>query len=130
MIFPPWRLLSLWGPVVLWCGVIFFFSSIPDLSTGLGAWDLVLRKGAHAFEFGLLAWLVWRALEGRGGLPPARLFSLTLGFCVLYAAGDEWHQGFVPGRFPSGLDVALDSLGAGLVCLWKKRKSSAGGETV
>ncbi len=126
----PGRLLSLWGPVVLWCGVIFFFSSVPDLSTGLGMWDLVLRKGAHAFEFGLLAWLVWRALEGHGGMPVPRRFWLTLGFCVLYAASDEWHQGFVPGRVPSGLDVALDGLGAGLACLWRKRESRAGGGTV
>ena len=36
-----------WLPVLVWAAVIFTFSSIPDLGTGLGGWDLVLRKLAH-----------------------------------------------------------------------------------
>lgn len=30
---------------------------------------------------------------------------------VLYAASDEFHQSFVPGRGPSIVDVGIDSLG-------------------
>ena len=30
---------------------------------------------------------------------------------VLYAASDEFHQSFVPGRSPSIVDVGIDSLG-------------------
>src|SRR6185503_19159517 len=41
------RLLVLWLPVVLWAGLIFGLSSVPDLGTELGTWDLVLRKLAH-----------------------------------------------------------------------------------
>ena len=38
------RLLAAWLPVVAWAAVIFAFSSVPSLSSGLGGWDLVLRK--------------------------------------------------------------------------------------
>ena len=106
MAFP--RALSLWLPVVAWAGLIFALSSIPDLGTGLGTWDLVLRKVAHAAEFAVLGFLLLRAL----GREPA---ALALG--IAYAASDELHQYFVPGRQGSLLDVALDSVGvaAGVV---------------
>ncbi|MBA3787736.1 MAG: hypothetical protein H0X21_03465, partial [Actinobacteria bacterium] len=39
-----------WLPVVLWAAVIFALSSVPDLGTGLGNWDLLLRKLAHVVE--------------------------------------------------------------------------------
>ena len=48
----------LWLPVVAWAAVIFAFSSVPDLGTGLGGWDLVLRKIAHAAEYAVLGALV------------------------------------------------------------------------
>ncbi len=100
MAFP--RALSLWLPVVAWAGLIFALSSIPDLGTGLGTWDLVLRKGAHAAEFAVLGLLLVRAL-GREAA------ALAVG--IAYAASDELHQHFVPGRQGSLLDVALDSVG-------------------
>jgi len=31
---------------------------------------------------------------------------------VFYAAFDEWHQSFVPGRSPSPWDVAIDCAGS------------------
>jgi VanZ family protein len=96
------RVLSLWLPVVLWAGLIFTLSSIPDLGTGLGGWDLVLRKAAHAAEFAVLGFLLLRAL-GR------ELPALAAG--IAYAASDELHQTFVPGRQGSLLDVFLDAIG-------------------
>lgn len=91
-----------WGPVVVWCGVIFWFSSIPDLKTDL-SYDYPLRKVAHLFEYGVLF-----ALLRRAGL--ARASALV--FCVLYAVTDEWHQSFVPGRRGAATDVLIDALGA------------------
>ena len=104
------RTLSLWLPVVLWAGLIFGLSSIPSLSTGLGTWDLVLRKCAHATEYAILAVLLWRALRRE-----VAAFALA----VAYAATDEWHQTFVRGRHGSPVDVAVDAAGAliGLVLL-------------
>ena len=96
------RVLSAWLPVVAWAGLIFTLSSIPDLGTGLGGWDLVLRKLAHAAEFAILGLLLLRAL-GRAWA------AFWLG--VAYAVTDEIHQAFVPGRQGSPLDVAIDAAG-------------------
>jgi VanZ family protein len=104
------RFVRLWLPVLVWAGVIFAFSSVPDLGTGLGGWDLVLRKIAHAAEYALLGALLVRALS-RPGL------AVALG--VAYAISDEIHQSFVPGRMGSPLDVALDAAGVVVgVALW------------
>ena len=53
-------MLTLWLPVLAWAAVIFAFSSIPSLSSGLGAWDTVLRKGAHITEYAVLGALLAR----------------------------------------------------------------------
>ena len=78
-----------WGPVVAWAAVIFAFSSIPSLGTGLGTWDFVLRKIAHATEFAILAALLVRALRNPG-------WAIAVG--IAYAVSDEIHQSFVSGR--------------------------------
>jgi len=105
---PAARALSLWLPVVLWAAFIFALSSIPSLSSGLGSWDLVLRKAAHATEYAILGALLLRAL-GRDAL------AFLAG--VAYALSDELHQHFVPGRQAAPLDVAIDAIGvaAGIV---------------
>jgi VanZ family protein len=88
--------------VVAWAALIFGLSSIPDLGSGLGGWDLVLRKLAHAVEFGVLAALLVRALRDRW-------WAIALG--IAYALSDEIHQSFVPGREGAPLDFAIDSVG-------------------
>ena len=104
--------LRLWTPVVVWAAVIFALSSVSDLGTGLGTWDLVLRKLGHAAEFALLGALLVRALGD------ART-AVAAG--VAYAASDELHQHFVPGRVGSPLDVAIDAVGVALgVFLWRR----------
>ena len=55
-----------WALVVAWAAVIFAFSATPNLSTGLGGWDLLLRKLAHMAEYAALAILLLRALRGSG----------------------------------------------------------------
>ena len=103
--------LARWLPVVLWAAVIFAFSSVPDLGTGLGGWDLVLRKLAHTVEYAILGALLLRAL-GR------ELPALLVG--VAYAASDELHQHFVPGRRGAPLDVLIDAVGVALgILAWR-----------
>ena len=104
--------LRLWAPVVVWAAVIFALSSISDLGTGLGTWDLVLRKLAHAGGVALLGALLVRALgDSRAAIAAG----------VAYAASDELHQHFVPGRVGSPLDVAIDAVGVALgVLVWRR----------
>jgi VanZ family protein len=96
------RAISLWLPVVAWAALIFALSSVPHLSSGLGTWDYVLRKCAHATEYAILGALLLRAL---GREAPAFLAALA------YAASDELHQHFVAGRHASPVDVAIDAIG-------------------
>ena len=106
--------LRLWLPVVAWAGLIFALSSVPDLGTGLGTWDLVLRKLAHTGEYAILGALLLRAL---GHAHVAAAFVLG----VLYAASDEFHQSFVEGRRGSPLDVVIDAVGVALgVAAWRR----------
>src|SRR2546430_14459171 len=99
------RALTVWLPVLAWAAVIFAFSSIPSLSSGLGVWDTVLRKCAHVTEYAVLGALLYRALERE---VPA------LGAGIAYAATDELHQHFVRGRHGSPVDVAIDAIGVAL----------------
>ena len=121
--------------VVLWMGLIFFFSSEPaddskELSTGvteviLSVVEAVspdsdlfmenlhhfVRKNAHFFIYFVLGMLVRRALrlsEIRG----KKGNVLALAICIVYAISDELHQLFVPGRGAQVKDVVIDSTGA------------------
>jgi VanZ family protein len=94
--------LMVWAPVVLWAGIIFAFSSIPDLSTDLGTWDLVLRKLAHTAEYAVLGALVYRAARSA---PAAVLLASA------YAVTDEVHQAFASGRHGSPVDWLIDTVG-------------------
>ena len=96
------RFATVWLPVFAWAAVIFAFSSIPSLSSGLGVWDTVLRKCAHVTEYAVLGALLYRAL-GREAL------ALAIG--IAYAATDEFHEHFVRGRHASPIDVAIDAVG-------------------
>jgi VanZ family protein len=104
-----------WLPVVVWAAVIFALSAVPDLGTGLGGWDLVLRKLAHATEYAILGALLVRA-SGRAGV--------AFGLGVLYAVSDEVHQSFVTGRHGAPLDVAVDALGVAVgIALWQSART-------
>ena len=122
---------------ILWMAAIFFFSSRnADESTaqsnragmlaghlfvrGFDSWteqeqldfarkiDHPVRKTAHASEYALLGMLLFGAVTGtrRGKMCYAWLAS------ACYAATDEFHQLFVPGRSGQFTDVCIDSGGA------------------
>ena len=105
-------------------GVIFFFSSLPDLNSGLGVIDTIGRKLVHAGEYALLCWLWWRAL--RTAIPPRAALWGALAIAVAYAATDELHQTFVAGRQGWAVDVAIDALGASLAALAIRRAAGSG----
>ena len=100
-----------WLAVVLWLGVIFYFSSQPNLASDFQPlWDLIFRKIAHVAEYFVLAYLWLKALRAHG-LSPAAAISLTVILAVTVAGLDEWHQYFVLGRQGKIWDVLIDCLG-------------------
>lgn len=102
---------SLWGLVILWCGLIFSFSSIPTITTSeILWWDFVLKKTAHVLEYAVLYFLVIRALNKDKRLKIKKWWIAFI-FCFLYALSDEYHQSFVLGRHAKLMDVGFDSLG-------------------
>ena len=129
------RLGKAWLPVLLWMGVIFYFSHQPgDVSgdssgrivalihSGLGVvlpfiqineevLHFLFRKGAHFGVYALLGILSARAFQlsgysGKQGL----IYGWIL--ATVYAGIDEYHQTFVPGRSGEVRDVLIDSAGA------------------
>ena len=102
-----------WLPPVLWMGLIFILSAQPTLPHHPDTlFDLILKKAAHMIEYGILASLLWRALSrGQGSLSRSAWVTAFV-VSVLYAASDEYHQTFVPGRNGTPVDVGLDTVGA------------------
>lgn len=80
-------------------------------------WSFPVRKAAHFSEYALFGVLALNAVvqvaraRGRFELRWALVFA-ALAFCVLFAAGDEFHQLFVDGRSGQLRDVIIDSCGA------------------
>jgi VanZ family protein len=97
-----------WLLPVAWMALIFCLSAQPDLPhASEPVWDLLLKKAAHMVEYGILFLLIWQALpRRRSGVVLAWMLT------VLYAASDEFHQAFVPGRNGRWVDVVIDSAGA------------------
>jgi len=82
----------------------------------------LVRKMAHLTEYAILAMLIFRALRmtqprrfvrrPNRRWAPAVALAVALGLSACYAATDEFHQSFVPGRESCVRDVLIDSSGA------------------
>jgi VanZ family protein len=128
-----------WGPAILWAAAIWLFSTdwlsadatsrflLPLLRRLLPGADpatlellhAALRKAGHVAEYFVLSLLMLRGVRGgAAGWKPAWGLA-ALGLSVAYAAVDELHQSFVPGRRGALADVLLyDSAGALAAQLW------------
>lgn len=124
---------------ILWMAMIFAFSAQPaDVSTetshgvgyfigecfvsDFGEWsdeekdafsakiDFPVRKCAHASEYAILAVLVALAV-GSYGFSYGKAACIAFIVTFLYAASDESHQLFVPGRSGKITDVLIDAAG-------------------
>lgn len=108
----PRFVVSRWLPVLAYAGVVWYFSSQAGLDIPGGVSD----KIAHAIEFGVLGALLWRAINGSIlARPDLRRVLAVVGACAGYAAFDEIHQAFVPGRESSLTDLAADVAGVLLI---------------
>lgn len=110
--------LKLWLPVIFWCGLIFYLSSIPNLKAARNPqWDEIIRSGVHFFFYGALYFLVFRAINAK---KEKRNFWLPLIFACLYGLSDEIHQYFVPTRTFQLKDLLVDWGGVilGYLTVW------------
>lgn len=101
---------------LVWMAVIFYLSSVPysgELTElFLGDLNALGRKMAHLTEYAILAVLCRKA-----GGPSRQSFVMAALIALTFAATDEWHQIFVPGRGANPLDVMLDAAGV-FLALW------------
>ena len=108
----PARLLPALGVMA----VIFLLSHQPagDLPPLFPHFD----KLAHFSIYGLLAATLIGAVPSdlRRRRPWAAAGAIIL-WCLIYGISDEFHQSYIPGRFPSLADIAADTLGAIVVSL-------------
>ncbi|HAM38459.1 MAG: hypothetical protein A2539_06400 [Elusimicrobia bacterium RIFOXYD2_FULL_34_15] len=109
------KFIKLWLPVFIWCYLIFYLSDIPGLDTGLGIYDLLLRKAAHIVEYFILTLLLYRAFRKSFFLSFTAIIFWSSFLSLLYAVSDEFHQSFIPNRDGNFGDVLIDAIGILLV---------------
>ena len=107
------RVASSWLPPLAWMAIIFAFSAQHG-GGGLSEAAVVLRKLGHAVGYLVLTLLLLRALRRSGA---AVAVPVAMAAALAYAASDEWHQSFVPGRSATAEDVAIDGIGIALAGL-------------
>jgi VanZ family protein len=120
-----------WLPVAAWAALIFLLSTgwftgehtarlmipvlarlLPGVPTStLFAIHGGVRKGAHFAEYAVLSVLLRRALS-RDAPWTVRTAVAAVALAAVWAALDELHQVFVPGRGAAVGDVVLDTAGA------------------
>ena len=108
------KFLRFWLPVLLYVTLIFMASSMQGLQPPqvLGS---ISDKAAHAVEYGILGFLLVRAIRGAELLQrslPAGLVALIVGLAV--ALADELYQAYVPGRQSDPFDYTADAVGLAL----------------
>jgi VanZ family protein len=77
--------------------------------------QFLTRKGAHLFEYAVLAALAYQAL--RESSNPWRSVGLTLALVVSVAVADETHQAVSAARTGSAIDVSIDVAGGATALL-------------
>ena len=108
------KLFDKYKKLILWCVVIFAFSSIPSARiSNFSIADFIIRKFLHISEFLILTIISFSTYKD---------IKKAVIFAILYAISDEFHQRFTPGRGPSPADVLIDCIGIilGSLIIWKK----------
>ncbi|SDZ78329.1 VanZ like family protein [Oribacterium sp. KHPX15] len=79
--------------------------------------DHPVRKAAHATEYTVLGILLFMTCRSSFGMNLKDSFRIAFLTGTIYAATDEFHQLFVPGRAGMISDVLIDSMGVLFGCL-------------
>ena len=104
------KIIRFWFPAVLYSGIIFYVSSIPNLKAPLSG--LQFDKIYHCLEYTVFGYLIHRAIRLTS---PNMVIKVSLAAVVaisfFYGLSDEWHQSFVLGRSSSLADAIADTIG-------------------
>ncbi len=113
------RLANAWLPPLLWALFIYVVSDQGVLPSFTEVFhDFIFKKMAHMFVYGVLYFLLHRAILVTFREKVSKsVWALALLLTFVYAASDELHQMFVPGRYGTIRDVGYDMLGASIVLL-------------
>ena len=116
------RILSLallyWIWPVAYMVLIFILSSSPLTGKIPLIW-IYQDKVIHFVEYGILAFLLARALTGPDATPKPWRPGAALLLTVIFGVSDEIHQSMVPGRDASFTDLLANTVGAMAgVLLW------------
>ena len=124
--------LQRWLPVVVWAGIISWFSTDAFSARSTNSYidpllrlvfgeltpagfrfaHSIVRKSAHLTEYAILGALICRAMTEPGAHIPRSVLVRAVLCCASYAMLDELHQTLVPSRTGSPVDVLIDSTGA------------------
>jgi VanZ family protein len=145
--------LKAWWPAIVWAVVISSFSTeaftsehtsrfiVPLLQwllpratpETLSLIHYVIRKCGHVTEYFLLSLLVLRGIRAGQRDFGIRVAVTAILIVAVYAALDEYHQSFVPGRGAAVSDVLLDTAGGAaaqlVVAMFARRGRRAAART-
>ena len=100
-----------WLPVLLYAILIFYVSSIHVYFLPRNL--VLLSYFFHVLEYLPFGFLICRAVKStKSKFSLKKIFIFSTILVILYAASDEFHQMFVPGRYASFVDLFCDSVGA------------------
>jgi VanZ family protein len=126
------NLVRYWLPVILWMSFISWMSTEAFSSENtqsmvetilrflvfnisphqVDLFNALVRKAGHVIEYFILGLLLFRAFRGSSTAPWNWRWPLwTMAVVLLWAAGDEFHQSFVPTRTASIVDTGIDTAG-------------------
>jgi len=104
------KFVRFWFPVILYSGIIFCVSSIPNVTIPL--LEAQLDKFLHILEYSLFGFLIARGISGtRPFISGKNLWILVILTTFLYGISDEYHQSFVAGRHFGIFDLIADTIG-------------------
>ena len=107
---------------ILYMLFIFALSSIPGQAFEPIFINSIIANMAHIPLFGLLAFLWMKAFDNKK-VRFNKAIIYTIIITIVYAAFDEFHQSFVPGREASLGDFAMDTLGCIAAIYLYRRKN-------
>ena len=122
------KFIRFWFPAILYSGIIFCVSSMPDVTIPLP--EAQFDKFLHILGYLPFGFLIARGVgRTRPSVSGKKLWILVVLVTFVYGISDEYHQSFVLGRNFETFDAIADTIGGAiggtvyLLCGFKARKN-------